>query len=332
MESAAREKIYKILVVDLNKSLKHENGAELVALCLEEFTNKYIPQFTTLPIGEWTLRPDLLVEGKICLLAHCDDTKRALGVLHRDKSDLTSAIPDPFKFVFRRLVLKNRIKNGKVVSSKLIESNKAALLVVNEKRGFWFIHTPSNEPLGSIDDIDENMPVLLKVYHQVVEGMEKKIAPSIERKPEHIGREQLYLQLYPDEKWKKTMLEFHKKNNKRKNDSDDDEELPPPPPPPPPPLEFSTEYPVDAFVHIPGYYDKELDALDALCSMDKKKKKKPTYPHVKTPTIALSKIDFNNLIQEAENEIDKRLSANDEIESLDPDDLNKVMDEVMTET
>lgn len=328
MESDARKKIYKLLIVDLNKSLKHRNGEELVSLCLNEFANKYIPQFTSIPAGEWALRPELLVEGQICLLAHSEDTKRALGVLHRDRSETTEAIPEPFKFVFRRLVLKNKIKNAKIIDSKLIESQRAALLMVNEKRGFWFIHVPSIEILGSIDDMDDNMPVLLKYYHQLVEGMEKKTAPTIERKPEHIGREQLYLQLYPDEKWKKTMLEYHKNNNKKNLSDDDDDE---PPPPPPPPLEekpILTEYPLSALAHPPGYFDKELDELENLF---KPKKKKPTYPQIKTPSIALSKVDFNNLIKEAENEIDKKLSTNDEIESLDPNDLDNVLQEVSME-
>lgn len=235
-ESDGRE-WYHAFVKDLNKLAKTPEHRGTICKFLFEFGTIHIPRGCQTTNCDWVLDfNNTNLHGKLVLLAHSNETKRAIAILQ--KSDEGKIAPYlsyrcHVQIVKYKSVIIDKKRKIRQFYKKVDDDTKKPPLLFTGKRGWWMIWKPSLEAGITKANMSRHESTIIDWYERYVVGIEQPPPTEVVRDRAFFKYEQFMLDVFPTPAWKAITVGYKKKNVKRIRFADEpgDNGIPPPPPP-----------------------------------------------------------------------------------------------------
>lgn len=237
-ESDGRE-WYHAIVKDMNRLARSNDHRATICAFLHEFATVHIPRGCRTTRVDWVLdfnNPNL--HGKLVVLAHSNETKRAIAILR--KSDEGKIAPYlsyrcHVQIVKSKSVIIDKKRKIRQFYKKVDDDTKKPPLLFTGKRGWWMIWKPSLEAGITDKNMAKHESTVIDWYEKYIVGMDQPPPDTVARVKEDFKYEQFMLDTYPTPEWKAITMGYKKKNVKRIRFVGEAPDVDYPGVPPPPP-------------------------------------------------------------------------------------------------
>ena len=216
---------YKDFVNDFNILAKIPSEQVKVGGMLHAFCNYYIPQGCNTTDVLWTLDPvGVDLHDRVVVLAHSQETKRALGVISRQNDGKIApylCYRIDLKTVKTKTFRSGPNKKTKYTKEVIADSTKQPPWLVTIKRGFQLILKESLDANITRANMHLHEDTLIRWYKTYVLGMEQPPPKELIRSREDFRFEQFMIHKYPTEEWRAINKDYKRQNKKRIRFSDD---------------------------------------------------------------------------------------------------------------